>query len=172
MSHINEENIIQGLSDTEKAHLNTCSECLDKYEVLMMLSKEKECLELMTPPPHVWQRIEKTRSRKQPSRFAYFVGVAASLFIMVSGGMTWKTHQLHQDVNQLISKNQMLEQMLVNKSYLNYQEAEAFEELQVIDEKLIQNVSASELKFYLKQRHQLMMKIVDLQKGAENENYL
>ena len=66
----------------------------------------------------------------------------------------------------------MLEQMLVNKSYLNYQEAEAFEELQVIDEKLIQNVSASELKFYLKQRHQLMMKIVDLQKGAENENYL
>jgi len=171
MNHIDRERMLSTLNDEEMNHLRACPFCKDDYDVVHLLIEGKNAMQLIAPPPKVWEKIEATRDKKQKTRFGVYSGLAASVLVGFVSIMTWKTHLLHQDVNALISKNTALELQIANNEVLNYQQAKIYEELQLIEEKLYLNQPPKTQRVYLKKRQETMLKIIK-QQGAKYENYL
>ncbi len=172
MNHVDEEKMISGICDDDRKHLNECQLCQENLELLQSMANSKNSSQLLIPPPYIWERIESTRKGNGSKKINVFMSVAASILVGFVGIMTWKTHLLHQDIDLLISQNRSLELQITQNQVMNYQQAEVYEELWRIENKLISVESIDKQKNYLKQRRLTIQKIIDLQQGVTNESYL
>lgn len=175
MEHIKTENFGPSLTNKQHKHLAHCSECQQMQELMTQLNDCAGNLTLENPPLDVWHRIDHTRNRtdKSTKRFwGAISGIAASLFIAMFGWLSWNNMQLQNQFQEVLAINKTLEDQLNKQHTLNFIEANLYNELNDIETQLLESSNLKQKINTLNHRKNKIKKIIQIQKGSHDENYI
>lgn len=177
MSHIDSNKLLRrNLSNDEEKHLERCGVCQEDYQILRTLGQSNESAALFQPPEHVWEKIDKSRSKQSEQKGNRIVlrafSIAASITVVVLVGLTWKTSVLEDDMKLLISKNRDLEIQISLMENISYRHAEYLEELKLVERNLALAKGDAQKKELLDQRVLALQSLIYLQEREKNEIFL
>lgn len=161
--HINNDRLIDSLTEIELLHIESCVDCKNERQKLMALKTSANQLELLIPDERVWQDIkfqQIIKTKKTKGNNAFIFASASSFFCISIGWLTWTNYSLQKQLEQVLFVNKTLEIQLVEGSVPSLQQAQLLSEIHSIDLQLMKAITIEEKLLILQQRQKLMAEMV------------
>jgi hypothetical protein len=173
--HINQNRLTQQLSKEETVHIEECEQCRDEYNLLLQLKSSAEEIPLLSPNDANWQAIEKRiayKTDKQPrkSSISYtLLATAASILLIAGGWLIGSNYQLQRQLDQVLLVNHDLEEKLSQLGGTQFGASLSFMQIIALEEKLKEKNSNDIKLKLLKERENMINKMVLIKKEGEYE---
>jgi len=168
--HIDVNKLGTSLLPEEHKHLVNCESCRQQHEQLLLLREQAKNMEMLTPPTSVWFNIvkHKTQQKKERNIQYRYVSLAVSVVVSVLGILMFNNYKLQQQVEQVLQVNQSLELQLIQNTLPTFQQAKMLSRVREIEQQLVHARSQKEKLRLLKQRQQIISKLVQSQGKGED----
>jgi hypothetical protein len=169
--HICENRLGKNLNDIERVHIAQCQECAYQHQLMTDLNNNVNTMELIEPPVAVWEKLARSsvvKRKKRVRKWVFFAAVAASTSFISFTWLMFNNYQLQNQLELVLQVNQSLELQLTLNKMPTFKQAQLITLVREIEYRLHGATTVEKLAL-LKERQQLVSKIVNLQKGNSNE---
>jgi len=176
--HINLNRSNDAITEIEALHLQQCAQCREDLNYLKQLHDSAKLMQEIVPKELNWQVIhQKTLAKKQvamkPNNRSFIskqiIATAASTFFIAVGWLIWNNYQLQSQLEQVLFVNNQLEERLDKLGGTKFNVSNSFIKVLAIEKELSKATSIEIQMDLLRQREQLMRKIINMKESGEYE---
>jgi len=171
--HINSDRLTDSLTQVELLHIESCTQCKIEREKLMALKLSANQIDAVAPPNSIWRQLEAQLPGKTPKKLnkkTGLVAVAATVFMMALSWLFWSNYQLHQQFEEVLVTNKLLEEQLIIESIPTIAQVGIISELEKLTTQLYFAKDKKEKLYLLQKRREVFQRYFEKASQKESEN--